>query len=306
MDEPEGTIPVFVNRSAGSAAGAAESIASALAREGVGAAVREVEPGTLAAAIANEVASGTRIVGVAGGDGSLSTAASALAGTGVVLAPFPGGTLNHFARRLALGDVDAAARALAVCRTSPVPIGRVGDRVFINNASCGFYPHLVRHRERLRPWLGKWPAAAVAAVQVFLGHRRMRLRMDTPEGSFDRRVSAVWVGLGKGSFRLPGEEGPDRDASVLEIVLPHASSRARLLGLAGRVLWRLARRRRPRTAGLEILHAPSFTLESRRPLDVALDGEPFRIPAPLHFRIEPEGLRVVVGEDAQEQSAPPR
>lgn len=267
-------------------------------KEGIASVVREIDPGELAAALEAEAAAGTAVVGVAGGDGTLSTAATTLAGSGTVLAPFALGTLNHFARRLALDDADATARALRAGRTTRVPLGVAGERRFVNNASCGFYPHVVRHRERIRPVLGKWPAAAIASVQVLLGFPRMRLRLDTPEATLDRRVPGVWIGLGRGSFRLPGEDRLKEDASVLEIVIPHAASRTGMLGLAARVLWRLARRRAPRADGLEIRHAPAVTLEARRSIDVALDGEPFRLPTPLEMRIEPGALEVVMGEDA--------
>ncbi len=293
----DGPLTILVNRSAGSAGGAADAISAAMAREGLSADVREIDSAGLADALTAAVAAGARAVGVAGGDGTLSAAAGLLAGGKVVLVPFPMGTLNHFARRLGLDDVDAAARALRGGRTVRVPLGWVNGRRFVNNASCGFYPHVVRHREQLRPWIGRWPAAAIAALQVFAGLRRMHLTLETPGATRARRVAGLWIGLGRGSFRLPGEDRLEERAGELEIVLPPASTRWQLLALAARVLWRLVRHERRPTAGLEILHAPALVLESRRPVDVALDGEPFHLAAPVRFRLEPEALEVVAGPD---------
>ncbi|HEX9106973.1 MAG TPA: diacylglycerol kinase family protein [Longimicrobiales bacterium] len=298
MAPNDNRIPVLVNGSAGSASGGADDLARLLEQAGVAAQVRELPPGELADAITRALRGGASTIAVAGGDGSLSTAAGILAGTDVTLAPIPLGTLNHFARRLGLVDVETAVAALASGRTLRLPVGRVGGRAFINNASCGLYPHLVRHRERMRGWMGKWPAAFVAGVQVLLGLRSVRLTLETPEATLQRKVPALWVGLGHGSFELPGDAAVKDDARALELVLPHAHGRAGLLGLALRVLWRLARGRRARTDGLEILHAPAVMLEARHPIDIALDGEPLRLSAPLQFVIEPEALQVIAGPDA--------
>ncbi len=299
MVEAGAPIPVFVNPFAGSARGGRSALARHLDAAGVRAAVREVPPAELGPAIAGAVAAGAQIVAVAGGDGTLSTAAGVLAGTGVTLAPIPLGTLNHFARRLGLADAEAAAHALAAGRSVGIAVGRAGERVFINNASCGVYPHLVHHRERLRRWLGKWPAAAVAGVQVLLRLARMHVTLETGEAALRRDVVGVWVGLGRGSFELPREARLKEHAQVLEVVLPHAGTRAGLLGLGLRVLWRLARGERPRTPGLEILHAPAFELSARRPVDIALDGEAWRVRPPIAFCLEPDALRVIVAEDQE-------
>ena len=291
-------IPVFVNGSAGSARGAADDLARRLEEAGVAAQVREVQPRELAEAVATAVRAGACTIGVAGGDGSISTAAGILAGSGVTLAPVPLGTLNHFARRLGLEDVDTAVVALARGQTRRVPVGRVEERAFINNASCGLYPRLVRHRDRLRHWIGKWPAALVAGIQLLLGSRTLRLTLETGEATLQRKVPALWVGLGRGSFELPGDARLPHDARELELVLPHARGRAGLLGLGVRVLWRLLRGRRPGAGGLEIVHAPAFVLEAPRPIDIALDGEPLRLDAPIRFRIEVEVLQAIAAADA--------
>ncbi len=287
-------IPVLVNPRAGSAADE-RTIATELGRVGVGARLLVVPPHALAEAVAREVRAGCPVIGVAGGDGSISAAAGVLTGTDVVLAPFPLGTLNHFARRLGLGDVASAARALAAGRATRVPVGRASDRHFVNNASCGLYPHLVRHREALRRWIGKWPAAGVGALRVLADLHELRVTLELPEATLVRTVPGLWLGLGGDSFRLPADDRLEPDARVLEIVLPHARSRAGLVELGVRVLWRLWRGERPRTEGLEIVRAPAAVLESDRPIDIALDGEPFRLRPPVPFRILPGALQVVRG-----------
>lgn len=289
-------VPVLVNPSAGSAGGgAAESLRHTLAKAGVRAELRPVEPQELAAAVRREVERGTPVVAVAGGDGSLSTAAGALAWTGTALAPIPLGTLNHFAGRHGLATVEDAARAIAGGRIADVPVGTLGDQVFINNVTCGYYPRVLVHRESWRRWLGKWPAALAALVYVYIRMRWVRLTFETPRERLRRTTAVVWIGLGRGSFRLPERED-HASGDVLEVVIPEAHSRAGFARLAVRVLGEMVRGEPPRDQRLEILHVPALTIAARHPIYTALDGETARIRPPLELRFHAAALKVVVPE----------
>src|SRR5919206_569223 len=76
----------------------------------------------------------------------------------------PFGTRNHFARDLGLDrDDPLAALASFGGHERRIDVGRVGDRVFLNNVSLGLYARLVHRREhhprrrdalaRMRSWL---------------------------------------------------------------------------------------------------------------------------------------------------------
>lgn len=288
-----GRIPVFINAEAGGVgARAVERLRAVLEAAGVDADIRSTPPAALADAVRAAATAGASIIAVAGGDGTLSTAADALRGGETALAPIPLGTLNHFARRLGIETPEDAARALAGRRIVTVPVGTVNGRTFINNAASGLYPHMVRHRERWRRWLGKWPASLVAWVYVLGRMRATRLTLEAHGHRIDRTAVGVWVGLGRGSFQLP-RDAREAEARELEIVVPRAHTRAALIGLALRTLRKLQRGETPAGPGLDVLHAPAFTLESRRRVDIARDGEPERLVAPLEFRVHPDALRVV-------------
>jgi diacylglycerol kinase family enzyme/membrane-associated phospholipid phosphatase len=112
-----------------------------------------------------------RALGVAGGDGTVATAASAAAHHRIPLAVLPTGTLNHFAMDLGIPGPAAIIEAVEQGRGCVVDLGtaRVDGhplRWFINTASLGGYPDMVRFREKWAPRRGKWPAAAVASVRV--------------------------------------------------------------------------------------------------------------------------------------------
>ncbi|MFD4754335.1 diacylglycerol kinase family protein [Streptomyces sp. GZWMJZ-114] len=103
-------------------------------------------------------------LGVCGGDGTANAAASSARRAGVALAVFPGGTHNHFAKDLGNRTFDDTARAFENGQATPIDLAHAGHEVtFLNTASLGAYPELVRVRERWEKKIGK-PAASVLAL----------------------------------------------------------------------------------------------------------------------------------------------
>ena len=96
------------------------------------------DAGTLAR---RALAEGAEVLGVAGGDGTVSTVAAVAAAAGRPLLVVPAGTRNHFARDLGLDihDPAAALQALHDGERVRVDLGFVADRPFVNNVSFGVY-----------------------------------------------------------------------------------------------------------------------------------------------------------------------
>ena len=293
MTAPEvAPIPAFVNPAAGSAPAA---------REAVGAdarfALREVEPAALAEALRAEIARGTPRVLVSGGDGTLATAAGALAGSDTALAILPGGTLNHFARDLGLPSDDLAA-CLELAAAGPVrraDVGYVNDRLFLGTSSVGTYVLFVRTRERIEKWgLGYRLASLVAAVRIWFGLRGFAVRLQDPAGARVRRTSQLFVGVGERAMDVPGlgARVPDGSRS-LHVIVVRETTRARLTAMA---LTALARGLDAiaRTESLDALLVDECTVAMRRAWGrVAVDGELVPLKSPLRYRIERDGLAVV-------------
>ncbi len=233
-------------------------------------------------------------LGVAGGDGTLSTAATRLAHTETTLLPIPLGTMNHFAKRHGITTVDAAVHAWQQKHVNAISIGYVNNIAFINNASCGFYPHLVRHRDRLEPWLPRVLANWVAGIRVLARLPVMSLQLDTGEETHWVETPALWVGLGRGSLRLPQPGDAAQGGDVLEIVAPLTQRRREIVSLMTRTLFKLRRgAETPEDRALGVLHARAFTLDAPHRIDVGIDGEPHRLAPPLRFRYSKQSLRLL-------------
>jgi diacylglycerol kinase family enzyme/membrane-associated phospholipid phosphatase len=139
----------------------------------------------------------TVAIGVAGGDGSVCSIAAVAAQRRLPFVVLPTGTLNHFARDVGVRSVQDAADAVAkgeavAVDLATVAVNRGKPRPFLNTASLGGYPDMVRLREKWQDRWGKWPAAAMALVRVLAAASPMRVRID----GRPRRVWILFVGNG--------------------------------------------------------------------------------------------------------------
>lgn len=134
-----------------------------------------------------------RFVAVVGGDGTQRIAAALFAERDVTLLPVPGGTRNHFAKALGMADLDDAAAAVEHGAERSVPVSDVNGEVFLNTAVVGWYPEMVRTRERLRE---RYPRP-IAAALAFVRHVSRLRRFDVEVAGTTHRVWMLWVGNGR-------------------------------------------------------------------------------------------------------------
>jgi len=192
-----------------------------------------IEEGDDLEAVLRSAAERGEVLGVAGGDGTVNTAASVAAETGRRLVVVPGGTLNHFAAALGVSSVADTADAVRQGRAVAVDLGVIDGRTFVNTASIGGYVELVDARERFEARIGKWPAMVVALVQV--------LRRSSPvDLELDGRPARVWMIFVGNCAYHPAGFGPSwrqrLDDGRLDIRIVHASrpwSRLRLVVSVG-------------------------------------------------------------------------
>lgn len=288
---------VLLNRHAGTLARMAgdpvERVHAAFMAAGLPAEVRHVDPADLPAALGALLQApdkGPIVVG--GGDGTISTAAAALAGTGRVLGVLPLGTFNHFAKELGIPlDLDAAVRTVAAGAVRDRDVADVNGRVFINFSAVGLYPEVIRHRELQRArGRSKWLAMAIACARVLRRFPSFGVRLRIGEEAQVRRTGFVFLSNNHYVLESYGLRGlPLPESGRLLLVITHHRSRASFLWLALKaVLGRL------RPGDVDTVHFTEAVIESRRRrLRVGLDGELTLLPPPLAFRVRPGALRVL-------------
>ena len=212
-----------------------------------------------------------QVLGMAGGDGSLGAVAEVAIERDVPFVCIPFGTRNHFARDIGL-DRDDPLGALASFGgvERRVDVGRVGERVFLNNVSLGLYALLVHRRERHRR-----RSEALARVRaILLAAREHRGKDQFVIDGEPVSARVVVVAANAYSFEpFSIGERTSMDDGLLHLYVPHGFRR---------VTWD----ERSRT---------ELTVETANSsLRAAIDGEPARLHSPIEFRIEPQALRVLV------------
>lgn len=291
-------IPVLLNRHGGALSAdpaLADRVADALSAAGIEAEVELLSGGECAVRSRAIAERKDPLLIVGGGDGTISAAASALAGTDTLLGILPFGTLNHFARDLEIpSDLNEAARLIAARRERRVDVGEMNGRVFINNSAIGLYPLMVIDRDLQRRRLGrsKRLAMLVAAIRTLARFKHRRLTL-TVNDETTGRVDTPLLFVGNNDYRLD-IGGPGRrevlDDGQLSVFVMRKKTRAGFIAASIRALFDRAR---PddmvRLDGVERLRVSSH----RRQLAVSLDGEVVRAEPPLEYRIRKQALRVI-------------
>jgi diacylglycerol kinase family enzyme len=265
------------------------------------------EGADLAAMARDAVKDGAGAVIAGGGDGTVSAIAGALVDSGAALGVLPLGTLNHFAKDLGLplGEEDAVRTALAG-RVVSVDVGEVNGRIFLNNSSIGLYPRMVRFRDaERRKGRSKWLAFLRAIVSILRRHGlfHVELRIDETK-SVSRRTAFVF--MGNNEYEKTGLKIGARlrlDGGSLWLCLPRKGGRVSLLRMAILALFG-----RLQDRDLECLSATAVAIKThKKQLNVALDGEVFRMSVPLAYRIRRGALKVIASAApiAAEEKAPP-
>jgi diacylglycerol kinase family enzyme len=198
-------IAVILNVRAGSARDSlAQQITDRLSARGANITLRVVDGAEVGEATREALRQGASVVAAGGGDGTISTVASILAGTDADLGVLPLGTLNHFAKDLRIPlEVQDAVDTIVDGHTTTVGVGEVNGRIFINNSSLGVYPRLVTEREReRRKGYPKLVSFALALVRVWKRYPLIvvTLRVNGAE----RTVRTPFVFVGNGKYKLEG------------------------------------------------------------------------------------------------------
>jgi len=229
-----------------------------------------------------------------GGDGTISSVASAVAGTSAALGVLPLGTLNHFARDLQIPlDVERAIDVVFDGQVTSVDVGDVNGRTFINNASVGLYPRLVWEREK-RERQGRHKGMAMAAAAWTVWRRYRRVTVVVGQARAERMVRTPFVFVGNNRYHLSGLEFGSRaavDTGRLHVCMaPGLSAGGVLEVLAATLTGRLVTFEQ-----FESLETTALTIGAHRHrLGVALDGEITVLRTPLRFHSRPGALRVTV------------
>jgi diacylglycerol kinase (ATP) len=292
-------ITFFVNPAAGGGRGARAAEPAAEALRDAGHRVLTVTGADAADALARAreaVAAGTGALIAVGGDGMVSLALQAVAGTPVPLGVVAAGTGNDFARTTGLPVRSPAragqliARALASGRGRRLDLGRVGERWFGSVLASGFDSRVNDRGNRMRFPPGKLKyGLAILAELAALRPLPYRITLDDAE-PFETRATLVALGNGPsygGGMRMC--HNALMDDGLLDVTVVGECGRGTLLRVFPRV-YKGTHLSHPKVS---CFRAREVTVEAPGVTGYA-DGEPLG-PLPLTARAVPGAVWLLGG-----------
>ncbi|MBY0494742.1 MAG: sphingosine kinase [Cyanobacteria bacterium] len=296
-------LAVIRNPHSGSAADTA-AIEKALSAADLTATILDLPAGN-AEEMLERAAADHDVVVAAGGDGTVSAVAAAVAKAGKTLAIIPAGTLNHFARDAGIpASID---EAIAIVRNGierAMDVGVVNDHFFLNNVSLGSYPRMVQQRDHLESkGRSHTLATAIAIARTWWHLRKLTADLVMDGHRITRR--SPFIVIGNGSYVLSGLSLGKRDEisdGRLSLYVAPSTGRLGALSLPFRALiGKLEAYERFETFCADRISA---TFRHRR-VETGIDGEVRVLESPLRFEIRRAALRVLVPFDSHSGSTAP-
>ena len=240
----------------------------------------------------------TRII-AGGGDGTLGLVTNRLLKKGradkVSLGVFPLGTANDFARGAGVprDDLAAALHLAATGIATPIDIGEVNGRYFINVASGGFGAEITATTPQdLKKALGGIAYTLVGLARV-LEFKPYHGAYISPDG--EREEGTIMV-MSVGNNRFAGggfEVAPNAD--LRDGLLDLAVLSADALPPPSAIKAELEDPMNQANKFLRYRQISSFRVEADRPLHMNIDGEPL-VAQNFSFKSHPKALDVVLGQ----------
>ncbi|HET7771746.1 MAG TPA: diacylglycerol kinase family protein [Chloroflexota bacterium] len=246
------------------------------------------------------------VIAVYGGDGTVGEVASALVGTGVPLAIFPGGTANVMSVELGIPSDLAEACALVFSgagKARSIDVGRIRlpttngttERYFMLRVGIGFEAEMVEGADReLKDKFGTL-AYALSALQALrepsLAHYRLTLDGAPRETRGMTCIIANTGSLGRTNLTL----APDISVSdgKLDVVVVRSGDLPSLLSVAAKVLTGS-----DPAEPLQHWQASSVRVEVEPAQAVTVDGEMVEV-GPIEVDVLPAALNVIVPVSAE-------
>lgn len=250
------------------------------------------------------VEDGFDIVVAAGGDGTQSAVAGALAGTGVAMGILPGGTFNYFARDLGVGEtLEDALETILSARRAPVDIGQLENLVFLNNVSLGAYPHILKTRESIYRRWGRSRIAAYWSVLVALRRLRRPMTLTARVDGQSQQFTTALLFVARSAFQLDafGLEGADAIRNgQFAVLIAKAKQPLPLM----RSAFRLAMGFSAQDSDFDLILTDEMTIETPKKSQlIAHDGEKTVMASPLHLKVWHDGLTVLLPADGTNKTA---
>ncbi|WP_415784024.1 diacylglycerol/lipid kinase family protein [Deinococcus saxicola] len=245
------------------------------------------------------------IVVAAGGDGTVSSLAYAIRGSGVPLLAFPAGTANLIAQNLNLPTTAPELAALVLaghCIT--VDLGEIevrGEKSgFAMLAGAGADAAMIKGSEELKEQFGVMAYVLSAMKQLSPKKTTFKLTLDGQEREFEG-IGVMVANFGMANYRMPITTDINPSDGQFTVVLLKAGNLLRLIpNLIDSLRAKLNLGDPMFSGNLETLNAREITVDAADPFPLQYDGELMVETTPFTARILPGVARFMTAAREEE------
>jgi diacylglycerol kinase (ATP) len=241
------------------------------------------------------------VVFVAGGDGTVGTVASVLAGSDTALGVLPAGTANVWAQELGLRGLDwihlyaleEAARRLVQGEIRKVDVGVCNDLSFLMWTGIGLDAAVVNAMEPRERWEKTFGLAHYAgqALVSTMNFSAVPMKVSTGDRQWERKfMMAIASNIRSYAGGLV-ELSPE--AKVDDGLLDFWLFEGKNLGDALWIVLQILRGDLGDTPGVVHFQASEATFEAEDAITMHMDGEPRLMEPPLRFSVKHRSLKVI-------------
>ncbi|MCU0529111.1 MAG: lipid kinase [Cyanobium sp. Prado107] len=230
-----------------------------------------------------------------GGDGTVSAAAGALAGTGIPLGVIPRGTANAFATALGIpADLPGACNTLLAGHSRRLDIALCNGRPMVLLAGLGFEAGMVERASRdLKNRFGSL-AYVLAGAQQLLSQQPFQARLTIDGKTSELQAAAITVAnvAPATSVLAQGFGAVVPDDGLLEITVATPASRLQGLNALAALMASAVVQSPTSNPDLLCLRAREIRIDTDTPQRLVVDGEMVTT-ARIHIRCRPGALSVI-------------
>lgn len=242
---------------------------------------------------------GAQAIIVAGGDGTLSAAATAIVGTDIPLGIISRGTANAFAAALKIPDtIDAACQTILQAGTRYVDTAYCNGKPMVLLAGIGFEADTVEITGlEAKKRLGII-AYILAGVQQLRNLHSFEVEIETEDKVIRTTASAVTVANAAppSSVLAQGPAGIIYDDGLLDLTIVAPESKAGAIAATFHLLQTASTGRPVERDDIGYLRGNRFKINALPPQKVVLDGEIIGT-TPIEVHCVPAGLKIFVPFD---------
>ncbi|MBZ9636771.1 YegS/Rv2252/BmrU family lipid kinase [Clostridium sp. FP1] len=175
-----------------------------------------------------------RYILIAGGDGTVDNVVNEMKKRNIDLpiAILPSGTANDFANYLGMPqDVEEACEQILKSKVKKIDIGKINHKYFLNVASTGLFTDISQKMDvNLKNTIGKL-AYYVKGIEQLPNFRKLKIKVDSDEVSFDGDMYLMLVFNGQTAGNLKFAYKAKVDDGLLDVIIIKAGTMKNILNV---------------------------------------------------------------------------